>query len=113
MLEGDKSYAQEYEDHRLRQVCQGVDCDLDHFATMLGDVVSRVSIQHNTIDKDGDDTGELEGISNQIADPRAQQDDADLRVEVLFVGMFLLTPIQLLFRFLLIIFLVIDGGLTF
>jgi len=56
VLEGDESDAQENENHCLGQVCQCVDCNLDHFATMLGDVMGRVSIQHNTIDKDGDDT---------------------------------------------------------
>ena len=80
---------------------------------MLCNVVGCVCIQHNTVYEYGDDAGEFERVRNQIADPRAQQDNADLRVEILFVSVLLLALIKLFFHLFLIIFLVIDGGLTF
>ena len=89
MFERDKTDAEEEENHRLGQVSKGVNGDLDDFAACLRDVVFSIRVEYDTVDEDCDNARELEAVGDEVADPRAQKYDADFRVEILLVVMFL------------------------
>ena len=89
MFERDKTDAEEEENHRLGQVSKCVNGDLDDFAACLRDVVFSIRVEYDTVDEDCDNARELEAVGDEVADPRAQKYDADFRVEILLVVMFL------------------------